>query len=81
MKKIEVLEKKIKRIKDIDKKVESLIKKEVPIVPTNKEIEKLIQSQIQTEVLKESLKARGLAVNVKPGEKGSLEVEVDGEKN
>ena len=30
--------------------------------------------------MKESLKARGLAVNVEPGENGSLDVEVDGEK-
>ena len=80
MKKIEEMEKKRERIEDIDKKIEDLRKKEVPIVPTNKEIDRLIKSQTDIEVLKESLKARGLAVNVEPGKNGSLDVEVDGEK-
>ena len=80
MEKTEVLEKKIKRIKVLDDKIESLREKEVPITPTNKEVEKLIQSQTRIEALKESLTARGLAVNVTPGKKGSLEVEVDGER-
>ena len=80
MEKTGVLEKKIKRIKLLDDKIESLRGKEVPIMPTNKEVEKLIQSQTRIEALKESLTARGLAVNVTPGEKGSLEVEVDGER-
>jgi len=77
--KIGVLEKKIKRIKLLDDKIKSLREKEVPITPTNKEVENLIQSQTRIEALKESLTARGLAINVTPGEKGSLEVEVDGE--
>lgn len=80
MRKIEVLEKKTKRVKDISKKIEGLRKEEVPVVPTNKEIERLIQGQIRIEVLKESLTVRGLTVNVTPGEKGSLEVEVDGQR-
>jgi len=80
MEKTEVLEKKIKRIRVLDDQIESLREKEVPTTPTNKEIEKLIQSQTRIEALKESLTARGLAVNVTPGEKGSLEVEVDGER-
>jgi len=80
MKKIEVFDKKIKRIKDINKKIESLRKKEAPIVPTNKEIDKLIKSQTRIETLKESLTAKGLAVDILPGKKGSLDVEVDGEK-
>lgn len=80
MEKIDVLEKKIRRIKNINEKIDSLRKKEVSIVPTNKEIEKLIQSQMQIEALKESLAARGLAVNVTPGGKGSLKVKVDGER-
>jgi len=75
-----VLEKKIKRIKLLDDKIESLREKEVPIKPTNIEVDKLIQIQMRIEVLKESLTVRGLAVNVTPGEKGSLEVEVDGER-
>ena len=75
-----VLEKKIKRIKLLDDKIESLREKEVPVKPTNKEVENLIQSQTRIEALNESLTARGLAVNVTPGEKGSLEVEVDGER-
>ena len=80
MKKIEEMEKKRERIEDIGKKIEDLRKKEVPIVPTNKEIDRLIKTQTDIEVLKESLKARGLAVNVEPGKNGSLDVEVDGEK-
>ncbi len=79
MEKTKVWEKKIKRIKVIDDQIESLREKEVLITPTDKEVEKLIQSQTRIEALKESLTARGLAVNVTPGEKGSLEVEVDGE--
>ena len=78
MEKTEVLEKKIKRIKLLDGQIESLREKEVLITPTNKEVEKLIQSQTRIEALKESLTARGLAVNITPGENGSLEVEVDG---
>lgn len=80
MEKIEVLEKKIKRIKVLDDKIESLREKEAPITPTNKEFEKLIQSQMRIEALKESLRVRGLGVNVTPGEEGSLEVEVDGDR-
>lgn len=80
MEKTEVLEKKTKRIKVLDDQIESLREKEVSITPTDKEVEKLIQSQMRIEVLKESLTVRGLAVNVTPGEKGSLEVEVDGER-
>ena len=80
MKKIEVLKKKIKRIKILDEKIESLREKEVPIAPTNKEADELIQSQMRIEALKESLRVRGLGVNVTPGEEGSLEVEVDGER-
>jgi len=75
-----VLEKKIKKTNDINEKIESLREKEVPITPADKEVEKLIQSQAQIEALKESLTARGLVVNVTSGEKGSLEVEVDGER-
>ncbi len=79
MKKIEDIKKKIEKIKDLNKKTESLRKKEVPIVPTDEEIEAIIQSQMRIETLNESLKARGLAVNIIPGKEGSLEVEVDGE--
>ena len=80
MEKTEVLEKKIKRIKVLDDQIESLREKEVSITPTDKEVEKLIQSQMRIEVLEESLTVRELAVNVTPGGKGSLEVEVDGER-
>ena len=80
MEKTEVLENKIRSIKVLDDQIESLTEKEAPIMPINKEVEKLIQSQTRIEALKQSLTARGLAVNVTPGEKGSLEVEVDGER-
>ncbi|GAJ20046.1 unnamed protein product, partial [marine sediment metagenome] len=74
-----VLEKKIKRIKVLDGQIKSQREKEVPITPSDKEIDELIQSQMRIEVLNESLIEKGLAVNVTPGEKGSLEVEIDGE--
>jgi len=80
MKKIDVLRDKIKKINAINEKIEGLRKDEAPLVPANEEIEKLSQSQMRIEALKESLTARGLAVTVTPGKKGSLEVEVDGEK-
>jgi len=79
MQKIEKLKKKIKRIENINKKIVSLRKKEVSNVPGSIEIENIIQWQIQIKALKESLTERGLAVKITPGEKGSLEVEVDGE--
>ncbi len=78
--KIEELEKKINRIRDINGKIEELRDKEAPIVPTNREIDGLTQNQIEIEVLRESLTASGLTVNIMHGENGSLEVEVDGEK-
>jgi DNA repair exonuclease SbcCD ATPase subunit len=80
MEKIKVLKKKVKKMRELDKKIESLREREVPIVPTSKEVEKLIRSQSRIEALRESLKARGLAVSITPGKKGALEVEVDGER-
>ena len=79
VKKIDLLERELKKIKDISKEIENLRKNEVQIVPTNKEIEQLIQSQTRIEVLNESLAAKGLSVDIIPGDKGSLDVEVDGE--
>jgi uncharacterized protein YhaN len=80
MEKIKVLKKKVEKMRELDKKIESLREGEVPIVPTSKEVEGLIQSQSRIEALRESLKARGLAVSITPGKKGALEVEVDGER-
>lgn len=80
MQKIEELEKKIIRIKNINKKIEILRKKEVSNVPYSMEIENVIQWQIHNKALKESLTERGLAVKITPGEKDSLEVEIDGER-
>ena len=77
--KIEVLKKKVEKMKVLDEKIENLRKKEVLIVPTSEEIEKLIQSQIKIEALSQSIETRGLAVSVTPGKKGSLEVEIDGQ--
>jgi len=78
--KIKEVENKIKKIESIDKEIEGLRTKEALNAPTNKEIEKLTQSQIRIETLKASLTSRGLVVNITPGEKGSLAVEVDGER-
>jgi len=80
MEKIKVLKKKVEKMRELDRKIESLREGEVPIVPTSKEVEGLIQSQSRIEALRESLKARGLAVSITPGKKGALEVEVDGER-
>ncbi len=80
MKKVEELNEKIKKINGINGQIESLRKNEVPLVPTGKEIEKLSQSQMRIEALKENLAAKGLGVTVTHGKKGSLEVEIDGER-
>lgn len=80
VKKIEDLNGKIKKINDITKKIEDLSKEEAPLVPTDDEIEELSQSQTRIEALNESLAARGLTITITPGKKGSLQVEVDGEK-
>jgi len=79
-KKVEELKAKTKKIETISGKIERLRKSQVPSVPTSKEVEELSQNQTRIEALKESLAARGLAVTVTPGKKGSLEVEVDGER-
>lgn len=78
--KIGMLQKKIKKIADLNKKIKRLREKEISVVPTDEELEELRKSQSQIEVLKESMTARGLAVVVKPGRKGSLDVEIDGER-
>jgi len=78
--KIGMLQKKIKKIADLNKKIKRLREKEIPVVPTDEELEELRDNQVRIEVLKESMMARGLAVVVKPGRKGSLEVEIDGER-
>lgn len=78
--KIEELAGKIEKINAITKRIESLSKKQALLVPSGKEIEKLYQDQTRIEVLEENLAARGLMVTVTPGKKGSLQVEVDGEK-
>ena len=80
MKIVEELTGKIERISKINEEIETLRKKEIPIVPTDKEIDSLIQKQIQTEMLRENLKVSGISISVVHGEKGSLEIEVDGEK-
>ena len=79
-KKIEDLKKRLMRIEKIDDQIESFRKKEISNVPTDLEIQDFIKWQIQIEVLKESLIDKGLGVRITPGVKGSLEVEIDGEK-
>ena len=64
----------------ISQAIEDLSKEEAPLVPTDDEIEELSQSQARIKALNESLAARGLTITITPGKKGSLQVEVDGEK-
>jgi len=78
--KIGILQKKIKKIADLNNRIKRLREKEISVVPTDEELEDLRKSQSQIEVLKESMTARGLAVSVKPGREGSLNVEIDGER-
>lgn len=78
--KISTLEKKVKRITDIEERVQSLRDKEIAVVPSSKEIEELRKCHAQIQALTESMSVRGLAIHVTPGNKGSLKVEVDGEK-
>jgi len=80
MKKIKDLNTKITKVNAITEKIEGLRQSQVPLVPTRKEIEELNWGQARIEALKESLAARGLAVTITPGQEGSLEVEVDGER-
>lgn len=70
----------VARIKVIDTEVESLMAKTLPLVPSNKEIETLRQSQTKIEILTQSLGAGGLVVGITPGKRGTLSVEVDGQK-
>jgi hypothetical protein len=76
--KVEELEKKINRIKEIEQEIETLRKNEILIFPSDKELRQLLDSQTRIEALGESLKERGLSVKISPGDKGSLEVVVDG---
>ena len=78
--KIGILEKKIKKIAGLNKRIQTLRKKEIPVVPSDEELEGLRNNQARIEVLKASMTARGLAVTVRPGRKGSLDVEIDGER-
>jgi len=80
LEKIKVKKRKIEKLKNLDKKIKGLREKKILIAPANKEVNELIKSQMRIEALKESLKLRGLGVNVTPGKEGSLEVEVDGER-
>jgi exonuclease SbcC len=79
MKSIEELSGKIERISDIDKELGSLREKTIPLIPTDKELDSLNQNQTKIEVLRESLKISGISVSIAHGEKGSLDVEIDGE--
>jgi len=79
-KKIEELKAKIKRIETITREIENLRSNQVALAPSTDEVEEIGRTQTRIEVLKASLAARGLAVTISPGEKGSLGVEVDGEK-
>ncbi|MBA7596905.1 hypothetical protein ES703_03895 [subsurface metagenome] len=78
--KITELEKKISRISDIKETIERRGEKQISVVPTSEEIEEFVQNQSRIEALAESLRARGLTVTIAPGKRGSLEVEVDGER-
>lgn len=80
MKNIGELSEKIERVSKINKELETLREKEAALIPTDKEIDSLIHNQMQMEILRENLKVSGISVSVAHGEKGSLEVEIDGEK-
>lgn len=80
MEKINELNKKIKRINEIERLLENFRNKTTHIFPENTEIEDLVENQAQVEILKKNLKERGLSVRITPGEKGSLNVELDGKK-
>jgi len=76
---LKAISKTVSKIETIDEKIAALREKALLVVPTNKELEALKQSQTKIEVLKESLKSGGLTVNIVPGERGTLAVDIDGE--
>lgn len=80
LKSVEDLNEKIERLSKINEDIENLRKKETPLIPTDKEIDSLRQKQMQIEVLKDNIKTNGISVSVVSGEKGSLDIEIDGEK-
>jgi len=77
---IQISNQKIERIKDINEKIEKLREKKVQIIPNDDKIEEILQGQTRIATLEENLAAKGLAVEITPGKKGSLKVEVDGER-
>jgi len=79
-KKIEELDARIKKIETIASAIEELRKKQVALWPPSEEVEELGQAQVRIEALKESLATRGFGVTVVPGENGTLDVDVDGER-
>jgi DNA repair exonuclease SbcCD ATPase subunit len=80
LKKIEELDKKADKVKKLDEKIYNLRKQEIPMAPTEEDINDAIESKMRIEFLKENLISKGLAVNIKPGNKGSLDVIIDGDK-
>jgi len=80
LERINELNKKIDRIKKIDDEILTLKKRELPIFPTNDEIDEFIQNHISILSLEKELKKIGLSVEINHGEKGSLDIEVDGNK-
>lgn len=79
-KKIQELERQIKRLAELNGKIEELGQQEAPIAPTDREINKLTKDQTRIETLRENLITSGLMVEIVYGEEGSLQIEVDGEK-
>lgn len=77
---IKELERKTVRITKINEKLEELRSREKPLLITQKELEELYRSQIQIKGLNERLSESGLYVNIAPGEKDALTVEVDGKE-
>ena len=77
---IQISNQKIERIKDINEKIEKLRVKNVQNIPNDEKIEEILQGQTRIATLEENLAAKGLAVEITPGKKGLLKVEVDGER-
>jgi len=78
--KLKTISRTVSKIKAIDERIGALRGKTSLLVPTKKNLETLKQSQTKLEVLKENLQSGGLTVSIVPGERGTLSVNVDGER-
>ena len=70
---------KLDRIVILDSKLEEIENNQKPLILKDKELEDLNKSQLQINILKQNITQQGLNVKISPGNKGKLNVKIDGE--